>query len=48
MDYFEYPSTVAMLLREIRYGINLGLMNITIDILHDPSPRPRPHQRPCQ
>ena len=31
MDYFEYPSTVAMLLREIRYGINLGLTNITID-----------------
>eukprot|EP00040_Diaphanoeca_grandis_P026583 m.149250 g.149250 ORF g.149250 m.149250 type:complete len:880 (-) comp30646_c0_seq1:102-2741(-) len=29
--YFEYPSTVAMLLREIRYGINLGFTNITIN-----------------
>lgn len=29
--YFEYPCTVAMLLREIRYGINIGLSNITVD-----------------
>ena len=28
--YFEYPSTVAMMLREIRYGINLGFNNISI------------------
>jgi len=31
--YFEYPSVTAMLLREIRYGINIGLINITIDPL---------------
>lgn len=30
-DYFEYPSIVAMLLREVRYGINLGVGSITID-----------------
>lgn len=29
--YFEYPCTAAMLLREIRYGINIGLFNITLD-----------------
>lgn len=29
--YFEYPSTIAMMLREIRYGINLGFKNITIN-----------------
>lgn len=29
--YFEYPSTVAILLREIRYGINLGLRSVTIN-----------------
>eukprot|EP00055_Hartaetosiga_balthica_P004148 m.10318 g.10318 ORF g.10318 m.10318 type:complete len:814 (-) comp3651_c0_seq2:140-2581(-) len=29
--YFEYPATVAMLLREIRYGVNLGLRNVTIN-----------------
>jgi len=28
--YFEYPSTTAMLLREIRYGIDLGLLRVTI------------------
>lgn len=28
--YFEYPSAVAMLLREIRYGISLGLTSIVI------------------
>ena len=28
--YFEYPSVVAMLLREIRYGINLGLNGVSI------------------
>ncbi len=30
-DYFEYPCTVAMLLREIRYGINVGFVNVTIN-----------------
>eukprot|EP00043_Microstomoeca_roanoka_P000963 m.30236 g.30236 ORF g.30236 m.30236 type:complete len:789 (+) comp10587_c0_seq1:120-2486(+) len=29
--YFEYPATVVMLLREIRYGINIGLTNMTIN-----------------
>ena len=29
--YFEYPCTVAMLLREIRYGIDIGFINITVD-----------------
>eukprot|EP00041_Stephanoeca_diplocostata_P004961 m.53855 g.53855 ORF g.53855 m.53855 type:complete len:798 (-) comp15471_c1_seq1:129-2522(-) len=29
--YFEYPATVTMLLREIRYGIDVGLRNITIN-----------------
>jgi len=29
--YHEYPSLVAMMLREIRYGIQLGLKNITVD-----------------
>jgi hypothetical protein len=29
--YFEYPSTVAMLLREVRYGIELGYATVTID-----------------
>lgn len=28
--YFEYPSTVAMLLREIRYGIKLGFQSVAI------------------
>lgn len=28
--YFEYPSVVAMMLRQIRYGIKLGLSNITV------------------
>jgi hypothetical protein len=28
--YFEYPSVVAMMLREIRYGINLGLTSVEI------------------
>ncbi len=28
--YFEYPSTVAMLLREVRYGIDVGLLNVTV------------------
>ena len=31
MYYFEYPSTVVMLLREIRYGINLNLATVEID-----------------
>jgi hypothetical protein len=30
MYYFEYPSTVVMLLREIRYGINMNFANIVI------------------
>jgi hypothetical protein len=29
--YYEYPSLVVMLLREIAYGIDLGLQNVTID-----------------
>ena len=28
--YFEYPSTVAMMLREVRYGINLGFDDVSI------------------
>lgn len=28
--YFEYPSVVAMLLREVRYGITLGFSTVTI------------------
>jgi hypothetical protein len=36
-DYFEYPSAVAMLLREIRYGINMGLTNITINPFLSPA-----------
>ena len=27
--YFEYPSTVAILLREVRYGIRLGFSRYT-------------------
>jgi hypothetical protein len=29
--YFEYPSTVAMLLREVKYGIELGHATVSID-----------------
>ena len=29
--YFEYPSTVAILLREIRYGIELAFDHVTVD-----------------
>jgi hypothetical protein len=29
--YFEYPSLVSMMLREIRYGISIGLNRIDID-----------------
>lgn len=28
--YFEYPSTVAILLREIRYGIELSFQHVTV------------------
>ena len=28
--YFEYPSAVAMLLREVRYGIRLGLLEVVV------------------
>ena len=28
--YFEYPSFVAIMLREIRYGINIGLASVEI------------------
>ena len=31
MYYFEYPSTVVMLLREIKYGINITFSTIEID-----------------
>jgi|TARA_B110000208_G_scaffold158703_1_gene193024 hypothetical protein len=30
-EYFEYPSTVAMLLREIRYGIRLDWRKVIVD-----------------
>ncbi len=30
MYYFEYPSYVSMLIREIRYGISLGLTQVSI------------------
>ena len=33
--YFEYPSTVSILLREIRYGIEIGFGKVTVD----PMPR---------
>jgi hypothetical protein len=29
--YHEYPEMVVMLMREVRYGINLGLGTVTID-----------------
>jgi hypothetical protein len=29
-QYFEYPSTVAILLREIRYGIELSFAHVTV------------------
>eukprot|EP00698_Gefionella_okellyi_P003010 TRINITY_DN12839_c0_g1_i1.p1 TRINITY_DN12839_c0_g1~~TRINITY_DN12839_c0_g1_i1.p1 ORF type:complete len:766 (-),score=178.45 TRINITY_DN12839_c0_g1_i1:39-2336(-) len=28
--YFEYPAVVSMLLRQVRYGVNLELRNVTI------------------
>lgn len=31
MYYFEYPSLVAMLVREIKYGVELGLEAVKID-----------------
>eukprot|EP01065_Artemidia_motanka_P032238 TRINITY_DN3925_c5_g1_i1.p1 TRINITY_DN3925_c5_g1~~TRINITY_DN3925_c5_g1_i1.p1 ORF type:complete len:826 (+),score=258.54 TRINITY_DN3925_c5_g1_i1:45-2522(+) len=31
--FFEYPSVLAMLLREIRYGLNVGLQSVDIDPL---------------
>jgi hypothetical protein len=31
--YFEFPSVVAMLTREVRYGIQLGIRNVTVDPL---------------
>lgn len=31
MYYFEYPSMLAMVLREIRYGINLRITDVTIN-----------------
>jgi len=34
--YFEFPSVVAMLTREVRYGIELGLRRVTIDPLQEP------------
>ncbi len=30
-NYFEYPSFIVMMLREIRYGINLSLTSVFID-----------------
>jgi hypothetical protein len=29
--YFEYPSLVTMMLREVRYGINIGVSDVSID-----------------
>lgn len=29
--YFEYPSLVVMMLREVQYGINIDLLNVNID-----------------
>ena len=29
--YFEYPSTIAILVREIRYGIEIGYSKTVID-----------------
>ncbi len=29
--YFEYPSVVAMLLRHVKYGVQLGYSNVTVD-----------------
>jgi hypothetical protein len=29
--YFEYPSVVAMMIREIRYGISLGINSVDIN-----------------
>lgn len=37
--YFEFPSVVAMLTREVRYGIKLGIRNVTIDPLQPPGAR---------
>ena len=31
--YFEYPATVSIMLREVRYGINIGLNQIVINPL---------------
>eukprot|EP00730_Choanoeca_flexa_P003156 TRINITY_DN11310_c0_g1_i3.p1 TRINITY_DN11310_c0_g1~~TRINITY_DN11310_c0_g1_i3.p1 ORF type:complete len:844 (+),score=181.87 TRINITY_DN11310_c0_g1_i3:336-2534(+) len=28
--YFEYPSAVGMMLRQIKYGIDIGLSNVTV------------------
>ena len=28
--YFEYPSAIAMLLREVRYGIRLGFAEVAV------------------
>lgn len=37
--YFEFPSVVAMLTREVRYGIKLGIRNVTVDPLRLPGVR---------
>lgn len=37
--YFEFPSVVAMLTREVRYGIKLAIRNVTIDPLQLPGAR---------
>ncbi|CAM9096417.1 unnamed protein product, partial [Ectocarpus fasciculatus] len=37
--YFEYPSLVAMMLREIRYGISIGLKQIDISPFMNPEER---------
>ena len=35
-QYFEYPSVTAMLIREIKYGIKLGISSVTVDPFYDP------------
>jgi hypothetical protein len=37
MYYFEYPAYTSMLLREIRYGIDVGLATVSISPFGAPS-----------
>lgn len=38
MYYFEYPSYVAMLLRHIKYGIDVNMLSVTIAPFYSVSP----------